>query len=123
MMSYLALSVGAVLGANLRYLVDGWISQRFSSFPLGTLVVNTSGSLLIGIILVVATERTMGSWWMRPGLAIGLLGSYTTFSTFSFETVALARDGNLVAAGGNVLASVGAGLAGAYLGYVIGRAL
>jgi CrcB protein len=122
-MSYLAVSVGAVLGANLRYFVDGWISERFSSFPVGTLVINASGSLLIGVVLVLATERAIGAWWLRPGFAIGLLGSYTTFSTFSFETVAMARDGNLVAAGGNVLASIAAGLAGAYLGYVIGRAI
>ncbi|MFZ5852937.1 MAG: fluoride efflux transporter CrcB [Chloroflexota bacterium] len=123
-MTYLAISVGAVLGANARYLVGGWIAERIGTgFPYGTLVINVSGSFLIGIVLTVVGERALAPWWVRPMLAIGFLGSYTTFSTFSFETLALVESGSLVAAAANVLGSVGAALLGVYLGTALARIL
>lgn len=122
-MTYVAISIGAVLGANLRYLVGGWIAARVSGFPLATMGINVSGSFLIGLVLALVAERAMGAWWWRPGVAIGFLGSYTTFSTFSYETLALVRDGSWLAAAGNVLGSVAAGLVGAYLGVVLARAI
>jgi len=123
-MTYLAISVGAVLGANARYLVDGWIAERIGTgFPYGTLVINVSGSFLIGIVLTVVGERVLAPWWVRPMLAIGFLGSYTTFSTFSFETLALVESGSHLAAAANVLGSVGAALLGVYLGTVLARIL
>ncbi len=123
-MTYLAISIGAVLGANLRYLLGGWISDRWgTSFPVGTFVINVTGSFVIGIVLTLVTDRLAAPAWVRPMVAIGFLGSYTTFSTFSYETLALARDGSWVLAGLNVLLSVAASLAGVYLGTSLARAI
>ncbi|MHB8958080.1 MAG: fluoride efflux transporter CrcB [Candidatus Limnocylindrales bacterium] len=123
-MTYLAISIGAVLGANFRYLLGGWISDRWgTSFPVGTFVINVTGSFVIGIVLTLVTERLAAPSWVRPMIAIGFLGSYTTFSTFSYETLALARDGAWVMAGLNVLLSVAASLVGVYLGTSLARAI
>ena len=123
-MTYLAISIGAVLGANFRYLLGGWISDRWgTSFPLGTFVINVTGSFVIGIVLTLVTERVAAPAWVRPMIAIGFLGSYTTFSTFSYETLALARDGAWLMAGLNVLLSVAESLVGVYLGTSLARAI
>lgn len=123
-MNVLAISVGAVLGANARYLLGGWIADRWgASFPVGTLVINVTGSFLIGVVLTLVTERFIAPAWVRPLIAIGFLGSYTTFSTFSYETLALARDGSWIAAGTNIVLSVVASLVGVYLGTVLVRAV
>lgn len=123
-MTYLAISIGAVLGANLRYLVGGWVADRLgAAFPFGTLVVNVSGSFLLGAALALVTQRSLGPWWIRPGFAIGFVGAYTTFSTFSYETLGLIEAGSLAAAGANIVASVVGSLVGVYLGSVIVRAL
>ncbi len=123
-MTYLAISVGAVLGANARYLVGGWVVDRLgASFPYGTLLINVTGSFLIGLILTIVTERVLAPWWVRPTFAIGFLGSYTTFSTFSFETLGLVATGSLAAAAANVVASVGGALIGVYLGTVVARTI
>jgi CrcB protein len=120
----LAISLGAVLGANARYFLGGWLSDRFgSSFPIGTLVINVSGSFVIGIVLTLIGERLVVADWWRPLVAIGFLGSYTTFSTFSIETLALAQAGSWWLAGLNVVGSVGGSLVGVYLGTVLARAL
>lgn len=122
-MTYLAISIGAVLGANARFLLDGWIAERFgASFPLGTLVINVTGSMLIGVVLTLGAARLVPDWF-RPLLAIGFLGSYTTFSTFSFETLSLAQDAAWGAAALNVAASVGAALVGVYAGTVVARSI
>jgi CrcB protein len=121
---YVAISIGAVLGANARFLVGGWVADRLgAAFPYGTLLVNVSGSFLIGVVLTLVTERAIGPWWVRPALAIGFLGSYTTFSTFSYETLQLVEGGGLVAAGANIAVSVAAALIGVYLGTTLARAL
>ncbi len=123
-MTYLAISIGAVLGANLRFILGGWIAERSSaSFPWATLVINASGSLMIGLVLTLVTERIAAPPWVRPMIAIGFLGSYTTFSTFSWETLALARDGAWLAAGANVALSISACLVGVYAGTLLGRAI
>jgi CrcB protein len=120
-MTYLAISIGAVLGANARFLFGGWIAERFgTTFPLGTLVINVTGSLLIGVVVTLSTERLVPGWF-RPMLAIGFLGSYTTFSTFSYETLSLVQDGAWGAAALNVAASVGAAFLGVYAGTVLAR--
>ena len=123
-MTFLAISVGAVLGANARYIVGGWLSDRYgSSFPVGTLVINVTGSFVIGLFVVLIGERLVVPDWWRPLVAIGFLGSYTTFSTFSLETLALAQTGSWWLAAINVVGSVGGSLVGVYLGTVLARAL
>jgi CrcB protein len=122
--TFLAISVGAVLGANARYLIGGWISDRFgTSFPVGTLLINVTGSFVIGLFLVLIGERLVVADWWRPLVAIGFLGSYTTFSTFSFETLALAQSGSWGLAALNVVGSMTGSLLGVYLGAVLARAL
>src|SRR5574340_720948 len=114
-MTFVSISIGAILGANLRYLVGGWVAAWVpTTFPLGTLVINVSGSFLLGLVLTLIGDHAP-VWW-RPGLAIGFLGSYTTFSTFCFETMRLARDGALLVAALNVGVSVAGACRGVYLG-------
>ena len=120
-MTYVAISIGAVLGANARFLVGGWVADRLgASFPFGTFIINVTGSLLIGIVLTLSTERLTPDWF-RPLLAIGFRGSYTTFSTFSYETLALVQGGSIGYAALNVTASVGAAFIGVYAGTVLAR--
>jgi len=120
----LAISVGAVLGANARYLLGGWISDRFgAAFPLGTLVINVTGSIIIGFALILIGERLVVADWWRPLVAVGFLGSYTTFSTFSFETLALAQSGSWGLAALNVFGSVAGSLVGVFVGIAVARAL
>jgi len=113
----LAVSVGAILGANARYWLGLWFDTRFASrFPLGTLAINLTGCLLLGFFVALTTRRiALGPQW-RLLLAVGFLGSYTTFSTFSVETLGLLDEGSSGPALTNVLLSVVGGLAGAWLG-------
>ena len=123
-MTYVAISVGAVLGANARYFVGGWLSDRFGTgFPVGTLFINVTGSFMIGLFLTLIGDRLVIADWWRPLVAIGFLGSYTTFSTFSFETLALAQSGAWGLATLNVVGSVAGSLVGVYLGTVLARAI
>jgi CrcB protein len=120
-MIYVAISIGAVLGANTRYLLGGWLSTQLgSAFPYSTFVINVTGSLAIGLVLGLASDRIM-PWWWRPGVAIGFLGSYTTFSTFSYETLNLIGEGSYLPAVANIGGSVAAALAGVSLGVAIAR--
>ena len=108
---------------NARYLVGGWVAERFgATFPWGTMIINVSGSFLVGLIVTLVSERGE-PWWVRPALVFGFLGSYTTFSTFSYETLRLVETGSLPAAAANVAGSVTAALLGVYLGTVLARAI
>ena len=92
MLAYIAL--GGVLGTVARFLLQGWIQTRAgASFPVGTLVINLAGSLLLGFVLRYATGSTAISPELRGGLTIGFCGAFTTMSTFSYETMTLLRDG------------------------------
>jgi CrcB protein len=119
--TYVAISIGAVLGANARYLVGVWVADRLgAAFPYGTLVINVSGSFLIGIVLTLSTKVLVPDWF-RPLLAIGFLGAYTTFSTFTYETLGLIQNGSWLAAAGNVVGSLSFGLVGVFAGTVVAR--
>lgn len=114
---YAWISAGAILGANLRYLLSKIIT-RFSdaAFPYGTLIINVSGSLLLGFFLAWTTERVLVDPRWRCLVAIGFCGSYTTFSSYAFETMAYFEQGNWGLFAGNILANnflcLGAVLAG-----------
>ncbi len=114
--------VAAVLGgcgATLRFLVDGVISNRVSrDFPYGTLVVNLTGAVLLGLTVGVSLH---GSESVLIGAAT--IGAYTTFSTWMLETQRLVEDGELVRALGNAFVSLGLGLLAAVLGRLIGAHL
>ena len=118
------ISIGAVLGANLRYWVSDWAAQRFgSSFPYGTLLINLTGSFLLGLIVSMALENFMLDPRLRLLLIIGFLGSYTTFSTYAYESVALISQGQWGLGLFNLLGSSILGAVFAILGIWLGRIL
>jgi len=118
----LMIALGAAAGANLRYVLSLWAARQWgAAFPYGTLLINVAGSFAIGVAMVLLTTRfTSGDFW-RPLLVTGLLGGFTTFSTFSYETSMLLISGSWLAAGLNMLASVGLGLGGVFLGASLAR--
>jgi CrcB protein len=116
------IGVGAVLGANARYLVGVWAgTQLGSGFPFGTLIVNTTGSFALGLIAGLAGSRVNVTPEVRLLLAVGFLGAYTTFSSFTVETLVLARDGGVWVGILNVLANNLLGLACALVGFIISQ--
>jgi CrcB protein len=120
----LAIAGGGAAGAVARYWVSGRVYQWLGTdFPWGTLVVNVAGSFLIGLLATVLLERLPLDVEWRALLIIGFLGAFTTFSTFSWETLALIEQAQYAKAVGNALVSVVACLAATWLGVVAGRAL
>ena len=115
-MTVLVVGLGGAVGAVSRYLATGWVQGLTGTFfPWGTLVVNVVGSLALGFTLVWL-QSTVSSAELRQFIAIGLLGSFTTFSTFSYEAVAMLRDGEWWRAGGYTLGSVALGLVAVVVG-------
>ena len=105
--SLLAVALGGSLGAVLRYLISLWTMARFDvGFWLGTLLVNAIGALLIGVLFVLISEKAVVAAHWRPLLVVGLLGSLTTFSTFSLELVTMLQQGAIGPAIAYILASV-----------------
>jgi CrcB protein len=114
--------IGGFAGSIVRYAIGTWIGGRVSTaFPVGTFVINVSGSFLLGLVMGLGETRLLPPP-VRPLVAIGFVGGYTTFSTFTYETVRLLEQGSLLAAGVNAVASVLLGLAAALLGLAVGRA-
>lgn len=118
----LAVVVGAGIGGGLRYALGGWMTERWgTSFPWSTFVVNVSGSFLLGLLLTLSLERSMVSPMWRLFLGVGILGGYTTFSTLSFESIALMQRGLIMQGALNMFGSGLAGLAAVMLGVLVGR--
>ena len=118
-MTVLLIALGAAVGAPLRYLVDRAVQARFgSAFPWGTLTVNVAGSLLLGVLAGLPVGPALGAL-----LGTGLCGALTTYSTFGYETLRLARTGTRRRALANVLLSVTAGLAAATAGFTTAQSL
>lgn len=116
-------AVGGALGAVCRFVVGTWIAERVSpDFPWSTFLINVTGSFLIGVVFGLVTEGLL-STEARLFLAVGVLGGYTTFSTFSYETLELLLDGNMRAFLFNALGQSAAGLIAVYLGLVLSRIL
>ncbi|HEU5088564.1 MAG TPA: fluoride efflux transporter CrcB, partial [Roseiflexaceae bacterium] len=104
MLNLVVIALGAAIGANLRYGLSLWAAQRWgAAFPYGTLMINVIGSFVIGLVLVLATSRITLSEPARLLLVTGLLGGFTTFSSFSFETYSLVTAGSIMQAGLYVL--------------------
>ncbi|HXG24359.1 MAG TPA: fluoride efflux transporter CrcB [Chthonomonadales bacterium] len=104
---YLVIGLGGFIGANARYIIGGWVQQKWgSSFPYGTFVINITGSFILGLFATLALRFTW-SEYLRLWVAIGFVGAYTTFSTFEYETLRLIMEGRqYFAAAFNVLGSV-----------------
>jgi CrcB protein len=117
MLRLAAVALGGAVGALARYLLSGWVQNRAdTAFPAGTLVVNVLGCLALGALLALAETRGALGAETRAFLAIGILGSFTTFSTFGWETVELARTGRADLALANIAASLAVGLLAVWLG-------
>ena len=118
----LAIAAGGAVGALLRYWVSNAVHLLTGrDFPYGTLTVNVTGSLAMGAVYVLLIERMDVDPLWRGALLIGLLGAFTTFSTFSIETLALLENGEPVKAIVNVLASVSICIVACWIGMVVGR--
>ena len=122
MLEYLYIAIGGALGSVARYWASGAVAQRYGEFfPFGTLVVNVTGSLLIGFFATLTGPdgRFLVSPGMRQFVMIGVCGGYTTFSSFSLQTLNLARDGEWLAAGANTVLSVVTCLVAVALGHFL----
>jgi CrcB protein len=125
-MDYLWIGLGSALGGMARYWLSGVIGERFGeAFPAGTLVVNATGSFVIGFLatLTVPDGRIYLSATVRQFLMLGICGGYTTFSSFSLQTLNLAREGEWLYAGANVALSVVLCLLAVWLGHVVAETL
>jgi CrcB protein len=116
---------GAGLAGTLaRYWLSGWADQRWAgAFPVGTLVVNLVGCLVIGFLFHATEEKYLIDPAVRSALLVGLLGGFTTFSSFGVQTFTLLRDGEMFLAGANILISNVAGVMLVWTGYMISRIL
>jgi fluoride exporter len=123
-MPLVMIGLGGFAGAIARYLVDGAVAERASgAFPWGTLLVNVSGSFVLGLLFALSADRAVLPAEIRGPLLIGFIGAYTTFSTYMLESWRLVESGAIGLALVNVLGSVALGLAAVFLGLLAGRAL
>jgi len=123
LLKYIAVGAGGFLGAIARYTLGVYIGSRYGvRFPLGTFVINVSGSFLIGLILTLLARTTASAYW-RYLIPIGFIGAYTTFSTFEYETLRAIQDGQLMTGLLNVGLSLVVGFIAVWAGASIGRVL
>ena len=124
MLQLFAIAVGGAVGAIMRFAMSNGVYKLFGrDFPYGTLAVNVLGSLFIGVLFILLIEKLAVAAEWRAGLLVGLLGAFTTFSTFSLETFTLMENGAFIKAGLNVFLSVVLCLAATWLGISLGRQL
>jgi CrcB protein len=120
--NYLLVFAGGGIGASARYWLSGAVYRFLPiNFPYGNLFVNISGCFAIGLIMTLMEERFLSEPSLRIFLTIGILGGFTTFSSFSYETIALFRDAEVLRASLNIAASVFGCLAATTLGMYFGR--
>jgi CrcB protein len=119
---YLLAAVGGALGALARWGLAAALPHSPGGWPWSTLLVNLVGCLLIGVLLAVLLARFPHSPWLRPFLAVGVLGGFTTYSTFAVDVVRLTGSGHQALAVGYVLVSVLGGVLAVVVGLVVGRA-
>lgn len=121
-MSIISIAIGGAAGSLCRYGMSNGIYLLLGrSFPYGTLAVNILGSFVMGIVYILMIERASISEELRAGITIGLLGAFTTFSTFSIETINLIESGEILKAGLNILFSVTLCVVGCWLGMNLSR--
>jgi len=121
-MTYLAVACGGAIGAMSRYWVyNAFLKASESKFPWATLTVNIVGSFLIGVAFILITERSEVGSEMRGLVTVGFLGAFTTFSTFSMDTIGLLEQGQIASAVSYVLSSVLVCIIAAWLGLMFSR--
>jgi len=122
-MKYLVIGIGGFAGAVARYALGAYIGGRYGvRFPLGTFVINISGSFLIGFILALLSRTTASPNW-RYLIPIGFIGAYTTFSTFEYETLLAVQDGQITTGVLNIALSVAAGFVAVWAGAALGKVI
>jgi fluoride exporter len=120
----LYISIGAILGANARYWIGDWAAQKWgTAFPYGTLIINITGSLLLGFFITIATERFLIDPRLRILIAVGFFGAYTTFSTYAMESFNLLSNGQWLYGMFNLFGSTILGVLAAALGVYLGKLL
>lgn len=123
-MPLVLIAAGGAAGAVTRYLVDSFVADRLgAAFPLGTLLVNLSGSFALGLLFALAVEHPALPASIRAPLMVGFLGAYTTFSTLMLESWRLVEDGALMLALANVAGSTVLGVVAVVAGLALGRVL
>ena len=121
-MQILYIGLFGAFGCVSRYLMSGWVySAAGNALPYGTLVVNLTGSFLLGLIMEASQHSTLLSPELRIGITVGFMGGFTTFSTFSLETVRLLEEGSFGSAGANILLNVLVCILAALLGVFVAR--
>lgn len=126
MLAYFWVAIGGALGSVARFWMSGLIASKFGeTFPWGTLVVNITGSFIIGLLAALSLPE--GPWQLSPGARqftmIGICGGFTTFSSFSLQTLQLLQNREWLFAAGNVILSMALCLVAVWLGYVAGATL
>jgi len=117
-------ALGGALGASARYGLDRLIERSTASvFPFSTFAINVTGCFAIGVVSAALVDRHHLPAWLRIGLVVGVVGGYTTFSTFAQEALDLGDTHHVAVAGAYVVASVAVGLTAVYAGSLVGRTL
>jgi CrcB protein len=111
--------IGGFIGAILRYVLGGWIQNSFVNFPVGTLTINTVGSFFLGLIMYLSEYQGVFSDQTRIFLTIGILGAFTTLSTFGYESFRLLDDSKLTLMAINVVSTVLFSMLAVYLGKIV----
>ncbi len=123
MLKFAAVGMGGFLGAIARYALGSYIGSRYGvRFPLGTFIINVSGSFLLGLILALLARTTASAYW-RYLIPIGFIGAYTTFSTFEYETLRAIQDGQVMTGLLNVGLSLVVGFIAVWAGATLGQVL
>ncbi len=119
MYTILLVGIGGFIGATLRYVLGGWIQNSFVSFPVGTLTINTIGSFFLGLIMYLSEYQGLFSNQTRIFLTIGILGAFTTLSTFGYESFRLLDDSKLMLMAINLVSTVLFSMMAVYLGKIV----
>jgi CrcB protein len=115
----LLVGIGGFIGAILRYVIGGWIQNSFVNFPVGTLTINTTGSFFLGLIMYLSEYEGLFSAETRIFLTIGILGAFTTLSTFGYESFRLLDDSKLTFMAINIVSTVLFSMLAVYLGKIV----
>ncbi len=123
-MNYLWIALGAIVGASARYFLSGFVARSVSAaFPYGTLLINLTGSFVLGFFVIYSTERVLLDPRWRLLVAVGFCGSYTTFSSYAFESFAHMEQGQWLLMGINILLSNALCLVAVLAGAALARGL
>jgi CrcB protein len=115
----LLVGIGGFIGATLRYVLGGWIQNGFVNFPVGTLTINTIGSFFLGLVMYLSEYQGLFSEETRIFLTIGVIGAFTTLSTFGYESFRLLDDSKLTLLAINLVSTVLFSMLAVYLGKIV----